>query len=382
MEKEKRIEFIKMIPLNGNNPIKDLFGFFEGLKNKEYPEFLYKNKSLSEIPVFCYHYISVAEFEAHLQHLEKNGYTTLTADEFYHAKRNVRGDLIRSAVLTFDDGDSGFYEVVFPLLKKYGMKAVNFIMPGWVGKKGILTWEQIQEMHKCGLVDFQSHSMHHPAIFTSAKVIDFYHPNIKAMQNWNMPVYQSNAIDRFGEKPLLGSPIFEFHSRFSEHPRFLPDEKVQQACHQLVEENGGTAFFADRSWREKLMNRLNDYQQNGANAGRFESYDEQVAEIRTELEESKQMIEKRLAGKKVNHFACPWNITSALTQQLLAEVGYKTSFVGIKDVPQPDDLPEELLTVKRISGDFVLCLPGEGRQSFIKVIFLKIFRRITKGATY
>jgi hypothetical protein len=371
-----------MLSTNENNPIKDLFSFFAGLKNKEYPEFLYKNKSLSDIPVFCYHFISAAEFEAHLQHLERNGYATLTADEFYHAKRNEAGDPIRSAMLTFDDGDKGFYEVVFPLLKKYGMKAVNFIIPGWIGREGILTWEQIEEMHESELVDFQSHSMHHPAIFTSSKVIDFCHPEMNGIQNWNMPVYQSQGKDRVGEMPPLGSPIFEFDSRFSEYPRFLPDEKIQRACQRLVQENGGTDFFVDKSWREKLLNQLNDYQQNGAIAGRFESYDEQVAGIRAELEESKQIIEEKLSGKKVHHFACPWNITSALTQKLLAEVGYKTSFVGIKDVPQPEDLPEEFLTVKRISGDFVLCLPGEGRQSFMKVIFLKIFRRITKGATY
>ena len=77
-----------------------------------------------------------------------------------------------------------------------------------------------------------------------------------------------------------------------------------------------------------------------------------------------------------------WNITSALTQKLLAEVGYKTSFVGIKDVSQPDDLPDDFLTLKRISGDFVLCLPGEGRQSFLKVILSKMFRRIIKGSMY
>jgi len=40
---EKKV-LIKMLSTNSNNPIKDLFGFFAGLKNKEYPEFLYKNK--------------------------------------------------------------------------------------------------------------------------------------------------------------------------------------------------------------------------------------------------------------------------------------------------------------------------------------------------
>jgi len=371
-----------MIQSNSNNPIKDLYGFFAGLKNKEYPEFLYKNKSLLEIPVFCYHFISVAEFEAHLQHLERNGYATITADEFYHAKRNGMGDPIRSAVLTFDDGDSGFYDIVFPLLKKYGMKAINFIIPGWIGREGILTWEQIQEMHESGLVDFQSHSMHHPAIFTSAEVIDFYHPEMNGMQNWNMPVYQSQGEDRFGETLPLGGPIFEFDSRFSEYPRFFPDEKVQQACQQMVQDNGGTAFFLDNTWQKKLLNRLNDYQQNGVSVGRFESYDEQVAAIRAELEESKRIIEIKLPGKKVHHFACPWNISSELTQKLLAEVDYKTSFVGIKDVPQPQNLPVDFLTVKRISGDFVRCLPGEGRQSFMKVILSKMVRRVIKGSTY
>jgi len=371
-----------MLSTNRNKPIKDLFLFLKSLKSKDYPEFLYSGRSLSDIPVFCYHFISAAEFESHLQYLQRNGYVTLIADEFYKAKLNAAKDQVRSAVLTFDDGDKGFYEVVFPLLKKYRMRAVNFIIPGWVGREGMLTWEQIQEMHESDLVDFQSHSMYHLAIFTSAKVINFYHPGMKGRQKWNMPVYQLDGIDRFREMPPLGSPIFEFDSRFSEHRRFLPDGQVQQACQQFVKENGGPEFFADKSWKEKLLNRLNDYLQNGTIAGRFESYDEQVSGVRVELEESKKIIEEKLPGKKVYHFACPWNISSKLTQKLLAQVGYKTSFVGIKNVPQPDDLTEYFLTVKRISGDFVWCLPSEGRQSFARVLLAKMMRRMIKGATY
>lgn len=371
-----------MIQINSSNPIKDLFFFFAGLRNKEYPEFLYKNTSLSDIPVFCYHFISAAEFEAHLQHLQRNGYATLSADEFYDARQNETSAFSRSAVLTFDDGDKGFYDVVFPLLKKYRMKAVVFIIPGWVGKEGILTWAQVEEMHVSGVVDFQSHSLQHPAIFTSPRVIEFYHPGMNGMQNWNMPVIQLQGVDRFGEMPPLGSPIFEFDSRFSERLRFFPDEQVQHACQQLVLENGGTAFFNNKSWRGKLLNRANEFQQNGLIAGRFESSDDQIVAIRAELETSKKIIEAKLPGKTVRHFACPWNITSALTQKLLVATGYRTSFVGIKDVPQPDDLPEDFLTVKRISGDFVRCLPGEGRQSFMKVILSKMMRRMKKGLMY
>jgi len=78
-----------------------------------------------------------------------------------------------AVVLTIDDGASNLYEVAFPLLRHYGMKAVAFIAPRFHEKEPSdsscsanevlrpLSWSQIREMHKSGIIDFQSHTYEH-----------------------------------------------------------------------------------------------------------------------------------------------------------------------------------------------------------------------------
>jgi len=70
-------------------------------------------------------------------------------------------------VLTFDDGPRNHYEVVFPLLKRYGMKGVAFIAPRFHTYNcnnsllQPLSWQQIREMHESEAIDFQSHTYEH-----------------------------------------------------------------------------------------------------------------------------------------------------------------------------------------------------------------------------
>jgi peptidoglycan/xylan/chitin deacetylase (PgdA/CDA1 family) len=62
--------------------------------------------------------------------------------------------------LTFDDGYSSNYEIVFPRLLAQNIAAIFFIVLENVGKKGFLTWPQITEMHNHGM-EFGSHSVSH-----------------------------------------------------------------------------------------------------------------------------------------------------------------------------------------------------------------------------
>jgi len=371
-----------MLPLYGSHPLHDLILFLKDWRQKEYPGFLYGKKKIDAIPVFCYHHVTVEEFEDHLSYLEKNDYNTLSAQEFYQAQQSGAHDIERSVLLTFDDGTRDVYDVVFPLLKKYFMKAVVFIIPGWVGKDSMLTWPQIREMHQSGLVDFQSHSMNHPAIFVSTEVVDYYRSRLTNLRNWNAPVIQKNGEIRYGETPSVGQPIYEFHSRFSDLPRFMPDEHLQQYCQAYVQDKGGDSFFYQKSWRENLNQTLGVWREEHDLSERFETIGEQVGSIRTELKLSKQVIEEQLPGKQVEFFACPWNVTSPLTNQLLRESDYKIAFVGIKIDPSWMCDSSDFSCVKRISGDFVKCLPGKGRQSIGRVIFSKMMRRIFAGANY
>lgn len=130
-------------------------------------------KLKSGVPVFSYHTIDADEFQTHLNFLNRNGYTTLQADEMLkHLEGGLRAPE-RAVVLTFDDGARNLYDVVYPVLKAYGMKAVAFIAPGLHIEEDEsgpiendvherpLSWSQIREMHESGVIDFQSHTNEH-----------------------------------------------------------------------------------------------------------------------------------------------------------------------------------------------------------------------------
>lgn len=66
-------------------------------------------------------------------------------------------------VLTFDDSVASHYEVVRPILKKYGFGATFFITEGFsfpTNKKDYMTWEQIAELHRDGF-EIGNHTRDH-----------------------------------------------------------------------------------------------------------------------------------------------------------------------------------------------------------------------------
>lgn len=66
-----------------------------------------------------------------------------------------------SYILTFDDGFKSDFEIVLPILNKYKLKAIFFIVPSFVGKEDYLTWEQIKVLKDNGM-EIGSHSLTHP----------------------------------------------------------------------------------------------------------------------------------------------------------------------------------------------------------------------------
>lgn len=53
-------------------------------------------------------------------------------------------------LLTFDDGDAGWYYSVLPLLEKAGLRALFFVTPGLVGTPGYCSWEQLRALVEAG----------------------------------------------------------------------------------------------------------------------------------------------------------------------------------------------------------------------------------------
>lgn len=96
--------------------------------------FVYKDQ---KVAVLGYHSFSkdkennmfimpINEFEEQLKYLKKHHYKTLSLDEFYDYYKGKKKIPRKSVLITMDDGYQSNYDLAFPLLKKYGMKATVF----------------------------------------------------------------------------------------------------------------------------------------------------------------------------------------------------------------------------------------------------------------
>ncbi|MBN2088581.1 polysaccharide deacetylase family protein [candidate division KSB1 bacterium] len=364
------------------NQFEELSWMIGGLVRGEYPDFVVRNVEPKKIPAFSYHRVINYEFEQQLRYLKENGYRTITCDEFYEIHQLGNSISEKVVILTFDDGITNFYEVAFPLLQKYQSKAVVFLIGNWIDQPGMVTWEQVRTMHESGLVDFQSHTFNHASIFIEPELIDFIYPGYPAFQNWNVPLTGLNCHDTNFKLPEIGTPIYKFASRISDEVRFFPPDAIQKACLQYVKERGGDNFFKQSNWRKKLRLYGNSQVIKFANERKYESPDEQKEKIHQELVLSKQIIEKNIPGKRVQHLAFPWNQAGKIVQSLLQESGYVSAYGGLSKKYHEKGQDFNIYYINRVSGDFIFCLPGTGRVSFLANIVSKMKRRLTKGVMY
>ncbi len=115
-----------------------------------------------EDPVWASLFVTSDQLNSQLEYLTAHGYTSITLDELYAALNNKATLPKQPIVLTFDDGYRTFYTNAYPLLKKYNVKATEFVITQVEGAPAYLTWDQILEMDKSGLVRFGAHTRHHP----------------------------------------------------------------------------------------------------------------------------------------------------------------------------------------------------------------------------
>jgi len=142
--------------------------------------FFFREKEV-EVPIIMYHLITERpkyigkygvtpiEIEKDLVYLKENGYTTIVMQDLIDFVERGKKLPKKPIVLTFDDGNASDYNYLFPLLKKYKMKAVLAIIGDVTdrytndaenkpkAKFPNLTWPEIKELHESGLCEIQSH---------------------------------------------------------------------------------------------------------------------------------------------------------------------------------------------------------------------------------
>lgn len=108
----------------------------------------------------------IYNFEHDLAFLRRN-YAILDFQDLVDIKAGKRELRTDGTIITFDDGDLSVYAIAYPLLKELDMKATFFIVPGFIGEVGYMSWDQVREMDRYRnasgdkLFAFGSHSLSH-----------------------------------------------------------------------------------------------------------------------------------------------------------------------------------------------------------------------------
>lgn len=105
----------------------DAFAPIRFLNRQKFPILMYHRFSRGEEPGKT----SRETFESHLHYLTKH-YKMISLDELVEYKRNGEPLPLRSAVITIDDGYRDFYEIAFPLLKKFNLPATLYVVTGFI----------------------------------------------------------------------------------------------------------------------------------------------------------------------------------------------------------------------------------------------------------
>jgi len=154
---------------------------------------------MNPVPVLMYHHINPRKgdtltvtpevFEAQMEYLAGAGYKALSLDQLFAFINGTLHVKKKAVVITFDDGWIDTLLYAFPILDRYHLHATVFLITYWTTnssakwdgtpttipsheqskalvQKGeehrvVLTWEQVQNMSDCCLIDFYSHNKNH-----------------------------------------------------------------------------------------------------------------------------------------------------------------------------------------------------------------------------
>jgi len=289
-------------------------------------------------PVLLYHQVNPlinvtpALFEEHLKYIAAR-YETFTYTEAYDEVK-ANGKLpSHSLLITFDDGYYDNYKVVFPLLKKYELKATFFINTLYVSSlarqedtafeigeqaniKALLkyyatgdgtsnqymTAAEIQEMVASGLCDFQAHTHTHAPVFVSNELTGFR----GAAHN------DSSPIHLYQGKVEEGYPVFKSRSTM-----VAPGYQLDLvAAKQFAEE-------WKKDWKElPKKEAIEKGKAYIAAHPMLKAYSEQEAKERVvnEIQTNKEQLQ-HITGKPVNFFAWTWGHKSDWGRDILRQQG-------------------------------------------------------------
>lgn len=294
------------------------------------------------VPVFLYHQVNHLSnitpelFEEHLKILKEKKMNTITLSE-YGRKETPKN----SVLITLDDGYYDNYKIVFPLLKKYNMKATIFLNTLYIGERrwqdteieingtanykamkkymGLgdgtteqyMTWPEIKEMYDSGLVDFQAHSHKHMAIFKGTELLGIFKEDSMDCTD----VYLYKDVEE-------GMPKFPKRGEYSGEGIIINTEFFKKFQDYYFKNLKGKSEKEIITLGQQYVNsHIDPYM-------KAENHEDFVKRITDEYTTNKKLIEKNL-GNSVEYFCWPWGHRSRESIELLKTLGVK-GFISTK----------------------------------------------------
>lgn len=125
-------------------------------------------------PIYAALFVSPTQLDQQLSYLATHDFHPITLDDLSNALTHHTALPPHPIVLSFDDGYQSFYDNAFPLLKKYHMKAVQFVITQVETAPAYLSWDEIVTLDKSGLVEIGAHTRNHPNLpdLSQAAIVD------------------------------------------------------------------------------------------------------------------------------------------------------------------------------------------------------------------
>ncbi len=319
------------------------------MTNLDRIKILYNLASQTRYPkVFSFHDCLPDVFSMYVDLLIYKRYRIMGAEELLD-RLNLKSRFKKEVHLTFDDGRRNCWTVIFPLLKRYKIKASFFVIPSrikdtqeyfpnledyWAGKvswenlylshrrQPYLTWKELATIQASGLVDIFSHGKEHKVVAVSSRVIDFQHPGV-----YEMPVYFDEWFQS-GEPALdalWGTPVYERAWAPFASNVYMPARTGDVFMQEFVKNNGGFLFFKKKDWRKKLFAYFYANSKSFA-PGHFKKLEDKE-DAGASISESKKAIEERLKNSCIC-FSLPLYQGSREIYKMAADSGYRAVFAG------------------------------------------------------
>ena len=343
--------------------------------------------------ILCYHHINYAdritpeEFEENIKILIERGFKPIKLSEIYGFIEDKQSPPSKTVHITFDDGYADNYLFAFPILQKYGFYATIFVIANKVvsgiqrgtyddlvgmsisdqiknleAKSKYISWEELKIMINSGLIEVGSHSLNHRACFSSSRVHKFNSDN---SYEWFLELTNDKR---------LGIPIYE--KKWDCATLCMKDDhRIRDYLANFVKERDGVLFFKKPNAQRILHREFKKVTKKYKPKFEYESHEEKLKRVETEVKESKKIIEENL-GINVDFFCYPWGDYDVDVIYELQKNNYKAALTLNVGLVEKDSYPYLLPRIEVRNSKWLKKRLKIYSSSTVSKIYSKLYRII------